>query len=105
MYTFEFRIPFAYISVYDHNLKSLWLWTCDKLMQGNAASSSSSRLRSSFIGMGFSPSLVDRAIEENGNLQKPTFCSYLFVVVKMSWPLIKISDLGECYEFLVFVLA
>jgi hypothetical protein len=35
-------------------------------MQENVASSSSSKVRSSFIGMGFSPSLVDRAIEENG---------------------------------------
>ncbi|XP_022879538.1 probable inactive DNA (cytosine-5)-methyltransferase DRM3 isoform X1 [Olea europaea var. sylvestris] len=36
------------------------------IVQDNVASSSGSNLRSSLIGMGFSPSLVDKAIEENG---------------------------------------
>ncbi|XP_052203885.1 probable inactive DNA (cytosine-5)-methyltransferase DRM3 isoform X3 [Diospyros lotus] len=35
-------------------------------MGDNAASSSGSNLRSSFIGMGFSPSVVDKVIEEKG---------------------------------------
>ena len=33
----------------------------------NVASSSGSQLRSFFVGMGFQPSLVDKAIEENGD--------------------------------------
>ncbi|MCI36055.1 DNA (cytosine-5)-methyltransferase DRM1-like, partial [Trifolium medium] len=34
--------------------------------QETAASSSGSKLRSFFIGMGFLPGLVDKVIEENG---------------------------------------
>nr|XP_048321765.1 probable inactive DNA (cytosine-5)-methyltransferase DRM3 [Ziziphus jujuba var. spinosa] len=34
--------------------------------EDNGASSSGSNLRSSFIGMGFRPSLVDKVIEEKG---------------------------------------
>lgn len=36
--------------------------------QDNVASSSGSNLRSSFIGMGFLPALVDKVIEEKGTL-------------------------------------
>ncbi|KAL8100477.1 putative inactive DNA (cytosine-5)-methyltransferase DRM3 [Apium graveolens] len=46
----------------------------------NVASSSSSRVRSSFIEMGFPPSLVDKAIEENGEdnegMLLETLCKY-----------------------------
>ncbi|KAK1385523.1 putative inactive DNA (Cytosine-5)-methyltransferase DRM3 [Heracleum sosnowskyi] len=46
----------------------------------NVASSSSSRVRSSFIEMGFPPSLVDKAIEENGEdnegMLLETLCEY-----------------------------
>jgi membrane-associated protease RseP (regulator of RpoE activity) len=36
--------------------------------QETAASSSGSKLRSFFIGMGFLPGVVDKVIEENGTL-------------------------------------
>jgi len=40
----------------------------DYLFQDNAASSSGTNLRASLIGMGFSPSLIDKVIKEKGRL-------------------------------------
>ncbi|KAI5651002.1 hypothetical protein M9H77_37007 [Catharanthus roseus] len=64
------------VEVSDYDLPSADIYS--KNLEGNAASSSSSRLRSSFIGMGFSPSLVDRAIEENGEDNEDLLLETLF---------------------------
>lgn len=48
----------------DMELPSETMWSTQ--IGDNVASSSGSNLRSSFIGMGFLPSLVDKVIEENG---------------------------------------
>ncbi|XP_043708704.1 probable inactive DNA (cytosine-5)-methyltransferase DRM3 isoform X1 [Telopea speciosissima] len=40
---------------------------CSNPSQGNHASSSGGNLKSYFIGMGFSPTLIDKVIEENGD--------------------------------------
>ncbi|KAL3617157.1 DNA (cytosine-5-)-methyltransferase [Castilleja foliolosa] len=45
----------------------------------DVASSSGSKLRSSFIGMGFAPSIVDKAIEENGEENAELLLEALFV--------------------------
>ncbi|KAL8481274.1 hypothetical protein ACS0TY_027166 [Phlomoides rotata] len=44
----------------------------------DVASSSGTNLRSSFIGMGFAPSLVDKAIEENGGANHESLLETLF---------------------------
>lgn len=41
-------------------------WFYSAFLQNDVGSSSGSNVRSSLLAMGFSPSLVDRAIEENG---------------------------------------
>lgn len=51
---------------------------CPRQMGDNGASSSGSHIRSSFIGMGFSPSLVDKAIEENGEDNEELLLETLF---------------------------
>ncbi|KAL1832624.1 hypothetical protein ACET3Z_002275 [Daucus carota] len=51
---------------------------CPWKIGDNVASSSSSRVRSSFIEMGFPPSLVDKAIEENGEDNEGTLLETLF---------------------------
>jgi len=53
----------------------------DVLFQDNVASSSRSYLRSFFTEMGYSPSLVNRVIEENGivmNGHKHSFITLFF---------------------------
>lgn len=52
------------IEIPDYDLPSETIYS--RNLEENVASSSSSNLRSSFIGMGFSPSLVDKAIKDNG---------------------------------------
>ncbi|XP_042516035.1 probable inactive DNA (cytosine-5)-methyltransferase DRM3 isoform X2 [Macadamia integrifolia] len=51
---------------------------CSKHSQGNHASSSGSNLKSYFIGMGFSPTLVDKVIEENGDENMDLLLETLF---------------------------
>lgn len=66
------------------------------------ASSSGTNLRSSFIGMGFAPSLVDKAIEEHG-LFNLFFCSTLKFFYRLScYCLIELFKLS-CYYALMFL--
>ncbi|KAL2504656.1 S-adenosyl-L-methionine-dependent methyltransferase superfamily protein [Abeliophyllum distichum] len=52
----------------------------------NVASSSGSNLRSSFIGMGFSPAFVDRAIEEKGGDDVDLLLETLFAYTALQNP-------------------
>uniref|UniRef100_A0A5B6YUN5 Putative DNA (Cytosine-5)-methyltransferase DRM2 isoform X2 n=1 Tax=Davidia involucrata TaxID=16924 RepID=A0A5B6YUN5_DAVIN len=61
-------------------------------MGDNVASSSGSNLKSSFIGMGFSPSLVDKAIEEKGEDNVDLLLETLFEYSALQKPRSESSD-------------
>lgn len=51
-------------------------------MQDNAASSSGSNVKSLLIEMGFCPTLVQKAIDENGTKKNPTTNFFFFDLMK-----------------------
>ncbi|XP_073054617.1 uncharacterized protein [Primulina eburnea] len=69
-------------------------WTMIHLCQKSAhsmgvdyeTSSSQSNLRSAFVGMGFSPSLIDKAIEENGERNTELLLETLFAYSALHKP-------------------
>lgn len=60
--------------------------TCSRPGEEDVASSSGTNVRSSFIGMGFAPSLVDKAIEENGEGNAELILEALFAYSLTSSP-------------------
>ncbi|KAI3469230.1 hypothetical protein Pfo_025893 [Paulownia fortunei] len=68
--------------------------TCSRLGADNVASSSGINLRSSFIGMGFTPSLVNKAIEENGEGNAELLLETLFAYSDIQQPKTEFFDDG-----------
>ncbi|KAG8370583.1 hypothetical protein BUALT_Bualt14G0132200 [Buddleja alternifolia] len=65
---------------------------CTRPGLDNMASSSGSSLRSSFVGMGFDPSLVDKAIEENGEGNTDLLLETLFAYSDHQQPKTELFD-------------
>ncbi|XP_073152103.1 probable inactive DNA (cytosine-5)-methyltransferase DRM3 [Henckelia pumila] len=59
---------------------------CPQHVVENEASSSRSNLRSAFVGMGFTPSLVDKAMEENGEGNTELLLETLFAYSALRKP-------------------
>ncbi|KAL0308073.1 UNVERIFIED_CONTAM: putative inactive DNA (cytosine-5)-methyltransferase DRM3 [Sesamum angustifolium] len=70
--------------------------TCSRPGVDNVASSSRVNLRSSFIGMGFAPSLVNKAIEENGEGNAELLLETLFAYSEHQQPKTEIFYDGLC---------
>ncbi|PIN19455.1 DNA (cytosine-5-)-methyltransferase [Handroanthus impetiginosus] len=68
--------------------------TCLRPGEDNVASSSGTNLRSSFIGMGFAPALVNKAIEENGEGNPELVLETLFAYSELQQPKTEYSDDG-----------